>query len=365
MCFKIKGSKDSRIIRIQLLQKFVVLLGFSILFSGCVTRNANPLTRAVWKGDISKIKTLVAEGADVNEVDALRLNIRLTALNDATDMENLEVVKTLIELGADPNIYSYVYTETKGLGYYRLDYIVCTPLMLAALQNNLEITEVLLKAGANPNARSAKDTAMFTFESRLKDCDSLWLSEIKGSPKVAELLLKNGADPNTSVNNLPLAYTAAFHDRVLFVHTLLDYGYKFEVIPEYPHLVSTLAHLIADYIVTTKPEAAFELYEVAAEYYPEGVKRLKAMATSETIDTTLTIAFAQAVAGAGGNVIIFTPSGISREYSKVKYFNAKAEQAEAGYALCLKILDHQKTHPDKSLAECVQYIGRLSQLPRQ
>jgi uncharacterized protein len=86
-------------------------------------------------GDLSVLKKMIAEGADVNYKDT----DGWSALTEATLTGQIEAVKILIDSHADVNM-----KHQKGW----------TALMVAAEKNQKQAAELLLKAGADSNIRS-------------------------------------------------------------------------------------------------------------------------------------------------------------------------------------------------------------------
>lgn len=110
----------------------------------------------------------------------------------------LELVKAMLDSGADPNM-----TDRKGL----------TPLMYAARKDEPEVIKVLLARGADINA---KDKSGWS---------ALMVAIKKDHPEMARLLLDNGANPHivdpTGWNALNLAAVEGYHE---VARALLDYG---------------------------------------------------------------------------------------------------------------------------------------------
>ena len=118
-----------------------------------------------------------------------------------------EAVKTLMELGLDPN-------QWNSRGY--------TPLHLAADFGHLDIVHHLLDGGADPSI------AMNLPEKRKKfDCQytPLHTAAIAGHLEIVTALLGSGADPNPidSWGNTPL-HRAAYHGYTQIVSELLEGG---------------------------------------------------------------------------------------------------------------------------------------------
>ena len=87
------------------------------------------LPQAAAAGDIEKIKSLIAAGADINEKD----NNGNAPLHYAVLLANEDVIKLLIDSGADVNL-----KDDQGH----------TALWWAKEQENTELTELLIKYGA-------------------------------------------------------------------------------------------------------------------------------------------------------------------------------------------------------------------------
>ncbi|MFH1724640.1 MAG: ankyrin repeat domain-containing protein [Elusimicrobiota bacterium] len=127
--------------------------------TGCVAR---PLVRAVKKGDIHGVRTLVESGADVNEEggwfsSSLNDVIGQTALEHAARHGELEIAKLLIRHGADVN---------HGSGEW-------TPLFLAVESGQPEMVRLLLENGANIYRRVVERAKALDYPaiSRLLDPD--------------------------------------------------------------------------------------------------------------------------------------------------------------------------------------------------
>jgi ankyrin repeat protein len=162
--------------------------------------------RAAAGGRLDEVRNLL-EGADVNEKGALGI----TALMFAVGAGHLEVVKALLEAGADPNAAGGVVHG--GV------FSVLTVAMNRQNKNRMELMDILIAAGAkvNPPRRfpeSPLDAAVKERDIEMlkalleRGADVNWENEIGTTPletavsmgepdvEVVRLLLKAGADPN-------------------------------------------------------------------------------------------------------------------------------------------------------------------------
>jgi len=136
---------------------------YAIGLSLCIPALAGPLHDAAGNGDVEKVRELVAEGVDVNQVDTMVG----TPLTKAAMAGEAEAVRALIEAGADVNI--------KG------GMIGLTPLQAAA-GSSLEITKLLLEAGADNSVRDLSGNTL------------MHIAAETGQLEVVKLLLEAGAD---------------------------------------------------------------------------------------------------------------------------------------------------------------------------
>ncbi|XP_069132753.1 myotrophin-like [Argopecten irradians] len=89
---------------------------------------------AIQNGDIARVNELLKQGADVNEVTNSR-----TPLHFAADYGQCEVIKILLEKGADINAP---------------DKYDITPLLAAIFEEHTECVELLIKEGASTNGKT-------------------------------------------------------------------------------------------------------------------------------------------------------------------------------------------------------------------
>ena len=123
------------------------------------------LNQAAREGDIEQLRTLIANGSNVNATD----DYGGTPLRSAIDAGQTEAARILVEAGANVN-----GRDPDGL----------TPLIRACLAGHKEIAELLVAKGAD---LAAKDDYQRT---------ALHATVMTGRREVVEVLLKGGADVN-------------------------------------------------------------------------------------------------------------------------------------------------------------------------
>lgn len=129
-------------------------------FRGTALRELAYLSLHPFRDTLEIMKLLHSHGADLNQVDDLRVGI----VQRAAEYRHHDALRWLVEQGTDLNLNGYGGT----------------PLRQAVLNDDLITMEILLKAGADPNVRMEDDeTVLFDVQSA-------------GSVR---LLLQYGADP--------------------------------------------------------------------------------------------------------------------------------------------------------------------------
>ncbi len=143
------------------------------------TSGLTPLMTAARTGNAAIVGALLDHGADVN---AVTTETRSTALMWGLAAPHPEVVRLLLERGADP-----ILETTAGF----------TPLMFAARNGDVALARALIAAGVDVNAPGADGTHV------------LPLAIIAGQAEFARFLLDQGADPNHRAGGVTALHAAA------------------------------------------------------------------------------------------------------------------------------------------------------------
>ena len=168
-----------------------------------------PLVFAAREGDIESARALLDAGADVNQVTEYGWTPLLTAVNN----RNYQLAQLLIERGADVNRankggWTPLYLATDNRNIEGGDYPVPKPDM-----DHLEIIKLMLEKGANPNLRIKDNTltrTIFTMQWFFEDGATPFVRAAQSSDTVLmKLLLDHGADPKIPTANGDTALTAA------------------------------------------------------------------------------------------------------------------------------------------------------------
>ncbi|RFU75186.1 hypothetical protein TARUN_7045 [Trichoderma arundinaceum] len=183
------------------------------------TSNGNtPLIAAINKKTPKRmIDLLLHYGVDPNEKN----REGKTALFEAISSSRVDIVSSLLEQGANPNLpgpkhmlwpATYQTPCLQLLLNHGADYRKCPGIMeLATSINNIDSVRVLLKAGVDPNAK--KDGVYTPL------CTSIRDNRID----IFQLLLGSGADPNVMASEYP-AFKCVTHNRVHFLPALIAAG---------------------------------------------------------------------------------------------------------------------------------------------
>lgn len=153
----------------KVLRIAVFSMGVCALFSGCVSMGTNVFTAAQYN-QMDQLKTLVAQGADVNIKD----EFGMTPLYQAACNGNAEMIRFLCEHGGNPNI-----TALFGM----------SPLFAAIWKGQTDAALALIEKGADVNyvQPGNKFTAIIY-------CGAF------GNARIAEALVQAGADVTAKDN---------------------------------------------------------------------------------------------------------------------------------------------------------------------
>ena len=180
--------------------------------AGNVGQGGGGLTALVFaarEGDMESARVLLDAGADINQTTTYGWTPLLTAVNN----RNYRLAQMLIERGADVNKannggWTPVYLATDNRNIEGGDY----PVQKADIEH-LEIIKALLDKGADPNAKIKDQTltrTIFTMQWFFEDGATPFIRAAQSSDiELLQLLLKHGADPQAVTANRDNAMTAA------------------------------------------------------------------------------------------------------------------------------------------------------------
>jgi ankyrin repeat protein len=165
--------------------------GVNVNKSHLFTRDT-PLIEAAANGHMEVVKLLIENGADVN----LKGEAWYGPLHAAAAKGHLEVVKILLENGADVNIFHHN-----------------KPLHNAAMNGHIEVARILLAHGADINAKGTDEAA------------PLHTAVSNNQLEMVKWLLSKGANvnPRAVYGRTPL-HSAAFRNNVEIGKILLEHG---------------------------------------------------------------------------------------------------------------------------------------------
>ena len=173
-----------------------VTLGVSAdLSAEALAKAEAPLIDAVRSGDVSAVRALLDQGADVEGA----AGDGSTALQWAVHEGRAELVQLLLGAGADA-----MATNRYGVG----------PAALAAENGNASILEVLLDAGADPHATMPGGETLLMTAARTGDADTV------------RVLLARGVDPNAreDAKGQTALMWAAANNNAAAIHVLAEQG---------------------------------------------------------------------------------------------------------------------------------------------
>ena len=168
-----------------------------------------PLVFAAREGDLESAKKLIAAGADVNQQTEYGWTPLLTAVNN----RNYQLARLLVDSGANVNLankggWTPLYLATDNRNIEGGDYPVPKPDM-----DHLELIRLLLEKGADPNARVKDNTltrTIFTMQWFYENGATAFIRAAQSSDTaLMSLLLEHGADPKAVTGQGDNALTAA------------------------------------------------------------------------------------------------------------------------------------------------------------
>ncbi len=117
-----------------------------------------PLGEACNAGNFEMVKLLIENGADVNYVPRYTLNTPLSFAVQSRSVDNFKIVKLLIENGADVNFRR---------GYQAIPICAALPVSGSSRPNAMEILEFLLESGADCEKEEALSAACYDKDEKM------------------------------------------------------------------------------------------------------------------------------------------------------------------------------------------------------
>jgi len=183
-----------------------------VVFAGLVGSGGGGLTALTFasrEGDVESARALLDGGANVNQATEYGWTPLLTAVNN----RNYKLALFLLERGANPNLgnkggWTPLYLATDNRNIEGGDYPVPKPDL-----DHLEIIKALLDKGANPNTPVKENTltrTIFTMQWFWEDGATPFVRAAQSSDTVLmKLLVERGADPKATTVNGDNALTAS------------------------------------------------------------------------------------------------------------------------------------------------------------
>ncbi|MFC1842117.1 ankyrin repeat domain-containing protein [Candidatus Dependentiae bacterium] len=170
-----------------------------------------PIALATSKGDLEIIRLLVEHGADVNVKSFIFPCLEATPLIITVQKNDLNGAKYLLENGASLNIKGKLVSFNKRERSF-------TALEMAIENKNTEMANLLIKNSTNTN-----------YECENKQ-NSLMIAVSKDQPELVEILLKNGAKPkNKNSYKAAALFVAALKNKSKNVIKILR---KHDIVPD-------------------------------------------------------------------------------------------------------------------------------------
>ncbi|OAP55348.1 hypothetical protein AYL99_10321 [Fonsecaea erecta] len=183
------------------------------------------------------VDMLLRKGATANEC-VFEFQGNLTALGVAVESGDIEMVRLLLDYGANPNgpvTFGHEMLMREYPGAFRR-----SPLVIAAQHGDLDMIQVLVQCGADPNWSTwdilgeswREGFRYYDPVENIRDLVHLPLqaAALAENPATTECLLRNGADANRGYGIPPLSF-AAYRGRNATVDLLIKSGAKIN--PDY------------------------------------------------------------------------------------------------------------------------------------
>ena len=177
---------------------FVLLLSFSAVAQS----NNDDFFAAARRGDVAAVKAFLDKGVDVNA----KTQYGATALAYAADKGHTELVKLLLERGADPNVRDTFYNATPmswaaPKGHVEIAKLLIekgsketgTALTLGVEKGSVELVKTVLGKGSVPAATLTKALAKAELEKRAEIADLLKKAGATAFQTVSDAVLKSYA----------------------------------------------------------------------------------------------------------------------------------------------------------------------------
>ena len=161
---------------VMVLITIVMAVSVCVLVAGDMSELNQELVKAANNGELSKVKQLIENGADVNFITNDRFLGAIPVLMVATQRGHMDIVQFLVENGADVN------ARTTG------DVEGGTALMISSARGHLDIVKFLVENGADVNVRTTGDVE--------GDTTALMIASQKGYFDIVKFLAEKGADVN-------------------------------------------------------------------------------------------------------------------------------------------------------------------------
>ncbi len=144
------------------------------------------------------------------------------------DMDHLEFITALLDAGADPNIRMASSTETRTIFTHQwLNEAGATPFLRAAQSSDLQLMRLLLERGADPNSYTDEGVTPLMVASGIAWVEGVtfeWSKE--ANAEAVAMLLELGNDPNTQdmEDGRTAMMGAAHKGRPEIIQMLVDAG---------------------------------------------------------------------------------------------------------------------------------------------